>query len=1096
MKKILLFVFLIIFTLNAQWIQQGSPFSGSPQNIQFFDKNSGVALGGNILYKTHDAGMNWNTYNSTFPGLNLYMVDSLTGFGGGQNTIYKTTNGGFSWDNLPVPQQNKFYNKFYFLNDTLGFVNGGDGQIFRTTNGGEAWALVSESGLGQIQSISFCDNEVGIASTSSACFKTTDAGKSWQQLPSPLPNSSIISAACLTRKNFVEMNGREIFLTFDGGVTWEPTYKFYSWQHEMLFVNDSIGFIAGTGIFKTTNGGKNWLIQSDPNKTYSYRNLSFFDENFGWCTQYWELYKTVNGSGPRFNYFTIDYPKDADTIYALTQVQSQVIPRRTVNIKYSPDNGKTYFDIRNNFDFYTYNSLTWTVPNTPSDKCKILIEDVERNEYSYETPGNFTIAPPPPLIVTRPGSYGSMNGGEYYDITWLSFNVDNIRIEFSADSGATWKTIIDSYPADSGKYRWRVPFLNSYYCRIKITDSANPLISDVNDGNFAIKLPNITISNPHAGAVFHYGEIINIKIESDYRGPVKLEFSSNGESSWQLIDSLNSAEWGNDFPTFYKVSKLYAWSVPDISADLCNFKITSYESNKVTCNSFTFIIRNNITIQSLIDAASPGDIITLSDSAYLECITINKPITLIGMGMNQTRITGDKFNPVITISSDKVVIKNLKASCKLKDTNEGGYGCSSSPTNGIEIINSRDIVLDSVRVFGSESVTLNWSMSGGKGLQIINCRNLNILNSEIYGADSKVFGSYRCGIDGGNGLTISNSDSIIISETEIKGGQGGNGWAHGATSAKGGYGGNAISLDGCSNISVYNSIMKGGIGGITSMATDSFFQSKAGDGVFCSHSDAFFSNSTLIGGDALTNTNTFLLNTFGGNGITATKSSRIILAGITLVAGSSSTDALGKLSYSDSSSSIIIDNTLLNTSITSFDSKLVNENVELIWKARFARSFMKFEVQRSIEKGVWNIIGALYKEDGKDDTFAFVDSILNKPFTTLRYRIKIVNLDSTFVLSEEKQIVNPLLTTYTLGQNYPNPFNPGTKINYSIPVQTFVNIKIYDVLGRVIQTLVNEEKPAGNYEFEFNGSALSNGIYFYRLQTGNFVETKKMILLK
>jgi hypothetical protein len=85
---------------------------------------------------------------------------------------------------------------------------------------------------------------------------------------------------------------------------------------------------------------------------------------------------------------------------------------------------------------------------------------------------------------------------------------------------------------------------------------------------------------------------------------------------------------------------------------------------------------------------------------------------------------------------------------------------------------------------------------------------------------------------------------------------------------------------------------------------------------------------------------------------------------------------------------------------------------------------------------------------------------------------------------------------YELSQNYPNPFNPKTTIKYQLPEMSFVTIKVFDVLGSEIATLVNEEKPAGNYETEFDATVLPSGIYFYRLQAGTFVETKKMILMK
>jgi len=108
------------------------------------------------------------------------------------------------------------------------------------------------------------------------------------------------------------------------------------------------------------------------------------------------------------------------------------------------------------------------------------------------------------------------------------------------------------------------------------------------------------------------------------------------------------------------------------------------------------------------------------------------------------------------------------------------------------------------------------------------------------------------------------------------------------------------------------------------------------------------------------------------------------------------------------------------------------------------------------------------------------------------------------IVTEGGEIKNVNLATvenFSLSQNYPNPFNPVTKIKFEIPDQVrhdnaLVTLKVYDILGREIATLVNEEKPAGEYEVEFNAANLPSGIYFYQLRAGQFTETKKMILLK
>jgi len=102
---------------------------------------------------------------------------------------------------------------------------------------------------------------------------------------------------------------------------------------------------------------------------------------------------------------------------------------------------------------------------------------------------------------------------------------------------------------------------------------------------------------------------------------------------------------------------------------------------------------------------------------------------------------------------------------------------------------------------------------------------------------------------------------------------------------------------------------------------------------------------------------------------------------------------------------------------------------------------------------------------------------------------------ATVTLVEEES-TEAIPVEFYLHQNYPNPFNPNTIINYALPENVNVELRVYDILGSEIATLVNEEKPPGNYEVEFNGTDLTSGIYFYRLKAGSFIETKKMVLMK
>ncbi|MBK8984227.1 MAG: T9SS type A sorting domain-containing protein [Ignavibacteria bacterium] len=125
---------------------------------------------------------------------------------------------------------------------------------------------------------------------------------------------------------------------------------------------------------------------------------------------------------------------------------------------------------------------------------------------------------------------------------------------------------------------------------------------------------------------------------------------------------------------------------------------------------------------------------------------------------------------------------------------------------------------------------------------------------------------------------------------------------------------------------------------------------------------------------------------------------------------------------------------------------------------------------------------------------------LFRPVGSYDRRTLVMHNDIVSGISGEENSFSP--TQFTLYQNYPNPFNPITVIRFQLPMTGKVTLKVYDIAGTEIATLVDEERTAGNYEVSFNGSSLSSGTYFYRLSAGNpstdqgFVETRKMILLK
>lgn len=179
-----------------------------------------------------------------------------------------------------------------------------------------------------------------------------------------------------------------------------------------------------------------------------------------------------------------------------------------------------------------------------------------------------------------------------------------------------------------------------------------------------------------------------------------------------------------------------------------------------------------------------------------------------------------------------------------------------------------------------------------------------------------------------------------------------------------------------------------------------------------------------------------------------------------------------------------------------------NNNIELTWNTATEINNYGFEIERLQNyvdnklQNSWQKIGFV-KGNGNSNSnksYSFVDDN-PPPAKKLAYRLKQVDFDGNYKFSGEIEIKN-VPGRYSLSQNYPNPFNPTTTIRYEVPKEGFISLKIYDILGREVKTLVSKKQTAGKYRVTFNASEFASGIYFYRLHSNNFSKIKKMILLK
>ena len=177
--------------------------------------------------------------------------------------------------------------------------------------------------------------------------------------------------------------------------------------------------------------------------------------------------------------------------------------------------------------------------------------------------------------------------------------------------------------------------------------------------------------------------------------------------------------------------------------------------------------------------------------------------------------------------------------------------------------------------------------------------------------------------------------------------------------------------------------------------------------------------------------------------------------------------------------------------LVSFSSSVYGNNIQLSWQTASEINNQGFEIYRNGIKIAF--------VDGKGTTtekqdYSFVDKDLISGI--YNYRLKQLDFDGTHRVVGELSVYLTLPEQFSLEQNYPNPFNPSTTINFSIPASGLVTLKVFNVLGSEVATLVNEQKEPGSYQVEFDSNNYSAGIYFYNLQAGNFIETRKMILLK
>ena len=183
--------------------------------------------------------------------------------------------------------------------------------------------------------------------------------------------------------------------------------------------------------------------------------------------------------------------------------------------------------------------------------------------------------------------------------------------------------------------------------------------------------------------------------------------------------------------------------------------------------------------------------------------------------------------------------------------------------------------------------------------------------------------------------------------------------------------------------------------------------------------------------------------------------------------------------------------------LNSFSASVMNDFVILNWTTSTEKNSSAFEVEKKqADVNTWQKIGSVKAADLSNSPKNYSYSDKNITAGKYNYRLKMVDNDGSFRYSSVVNVDISAPAKFELAQNFPNPFNPSTTIRYQLPVNSRITLKVYDMLGKEVTTLVNEQKPAGSYEVTLKADRLSSGVYYYQLKTDNFVQTKKFALVK
>ena len=742
-----------------------------------------------------------------------------------------------------------------------------------------------------------------------------------------------------------------------------------------------------------------------------------------------------------------------------------------ITIEYSIDDGNKWEQIIESIPA-SDESYTWNVPNIVSENCKIRIRSTSNGTYFDESDNNFVIYNL--YQITTPKLHAKFNiSAENINISWTGGANGDVKIEYSVNNGATWQLIADNYESKQFEYHWNVSYdeAASTSTIVKITDVLYPELTATSE-NFTIYKFYLHSFPTNSG--LSIGSIKEIIWDSELIEKINLDYSLDGGNEWIRIASNIDAPLGS-----------YSWTIPNSPTTQARIRIVDAADTNIVSEKGNYTIFKEDIYARLI-----ADSIIVQTPSYINVMFHALDDNYRGIPKERLLLydfQAKENNTVISPAESRLQVGGigqidleLKTVLLLDNSTSVQPNLQNIKDAAIELINNKLPEQQfAIYVFSENPILVqDFTTNQTDLINAISSISSAFPTTNLYGSIITGLSRWEDSISlnliqQGFLIVLTDGDDTQASSTLQQ-----------VLSARGNKKIYTVGLGNDLNTNILDQIGNAG-SFVVSNINDLSQQFLQIQDELLAFSNSFYrlNYQSPKRGDNTHNLRVELvnnLNTGPDSYISANFNSKdfySILPDITI--NSTPENPFGVDSLSISPNGPLEVN--IETPFTfghqgyvftpSDPSKLIIEKVP--------QSDSEYKLKAN---GNSNDVVNLQIDDPANNYSKTLTIIYDLP----------VDVDA------EKEIPN----VYSLSQNYPNPFNPTTTIEYSIPSAASgfslsnTTLKIYDVLGKEVETLVNLKQNPGNYKVDFNASSLPSGVYFYRLISGSFTETKKLILMK